>query len=138
MSTPSTNAPSYKLEIVAVIVHTAHTSHTTHAARHPGRWRRLLRLLRDRSFSGKHQPRSAARILERRAHDFGWIDHAGLDQILIDLGRGIETKIAFAFEHRVQNNFRLMSRVARDLFERFRHRSRDHVRAGLLVLIESH
>src|SRR5216684_7656269 len=100
MSTANTNAPSYKLEIVAVVVHTAHTSHSAHstthaphsahtthsaahAAGHPRHRCRLLRLLGDRSFGGEHQPCRAGRILERRANYFGWIDHARLDEILV-------------------------------------------------------
>src|SRR5208282_6089731 len=59
------------------------------------------------------------------------------DEIFVHLGGGIEAEITFAFEHRVENDFRFVTGVPRDLLERFRHRRRNDSRAGLFVLIES-
>ena len=46
----------------------------------------LLGLLGDQGLGGQHQARDAGRVLQRRAHDLGRIDDAGLDQVLVHLG----------------------------------------------------
>src|SRR5580658_927090 len=47
----------------------------------------------DHGFRGKHQSGDRRSILERRASDLGRIDDAGLHQILILIGGGVETEV---------------------------------------------
>src|ERR1700722_13894868 len=121
------------LEIVAVVIHTTtHTAHSSHAAHsahatthsthsaahasgHARHRRRLFRLLGDSSFCGEHHRRCTRCVLQRRAHHLRRIEHARLHEIFVNFARGIESVIVLAFEHRVQHDFRLMSRVARNL-----------------------
>ena len=142
-----------RLEVVAIIVHAAHTthasSHATHsaahtshpahstAARHRGPRRWLGRSLGHGGLGRQHHRSGARCILKCRAHDLRGIDHASFDEVFVDFGRSIETEVTFAFEHRVEDDLRFVTGVARDLPKRLRHRRRDNSRAGLFIFIES-
>ena len=50
----------------------------------PGRGLLRLGLLGDQGLGGQQQPGDRRRVLQRRAHDLGRVDDAGLDQVLVD------------------------------------------------------
>src|SRR4026209_2374902 len=58
--------------------------------------RLLLRPLGDQRLGRQHQRRDRSRVLKRRAHDLGRVDDAGLDQVLVLLGRRVEAERALA------------------------------------------
>lgn len=53
----------------------------------------LLRYLRDLRFGGDQERCDRGRILERRAHKLGRIDHACLDKVLISAGGRVAASI---------------------------------------------
>src|SRR5512146_2534323 len=103
--------------------HSTHASHSSHTRRHPahfgaGRHRGrncLARRLGDRRFGGEHHRGRANRVLQRRAHDLGRIDHTGFDQVFEFPAGGIEAEVALALDHSVVNHSGLEACVARDL-----------------------
>src|SRR4051812_21102263 len=70
--------------------------HATHAAAHATAWHGrsgfLLRSLGDHGFGGDQQASHRRCILQSRAHDLGWVDDTGLNQVLELLGLSVEAK----------------------------------------------
>ena len=64
----------------------------------------LLRLLGHHRLGGEQQRGDARGVLERRAHDLGRVDHAGLHQVLVLLGLGVEAEGALAVLHLVDHD----------------------------------
>ena len=58
-----------------------------------GRFLLLLGDLGDQRFGRQQQRRDRRGVLQRAANDLRRIDDAGLDQILVDLGRGVEALV---------------------------------------------
>src|SRR5262249_45889241 len=64
--------------------------HTSHAAARRGhRWGCLLRTLGHHGFGRNEQASNGSGILQRAAHDLGWIDHALADEIAIGARLGV-------------------------------------------------
>src|SRR5436305_1276024 len=66
-----------------------HAAHAAHAATHGGHGGLVFRQLAHRRFGGDEQAGDRGRILERSADDLGRVDHAGGDQVLVHVGRGV-------------------------------------------------
>ena len=59
------------------------------ASRAGRRFLLLLGNLGDERFGGEQERRDRRRVLQRRAHDLGRVDDAGLDQVLVLVGAAL-------------------------------------------------
>src|SRR5690606_7715552 len=75
-------------------------------------------------------------VLRRRAHDLGRVDDAGLDQILVLLGRRVEAERALAVADTVEDDRRLLTRVRRDPAHRVLAGAAHDVDADPLVILD--
>jgi hypothetical protein len=71
-----------------LVVHVAHAPGTM---RH--RWCFRLRVLCDHGLGGNKETSNRSRILQRRAHDLGWIDDALLNEVAVIAGLGIVAEV---------------------------------------------
>src|SRR5579872_5386555 len=69
--------------------------HAAHAAVSAGSWSFLLLFgkLAYQRFGGEHQASNRAGVLQSRARDLGWVDHARLDQVFELAGLGVVAEI---------------------------------------------
>ena len=70
------------------LVHPAHA-----AARRTGRGRLVFLLLHHHALGGEQKAGDRRGVLQRRAGDLGRVDDAGLDQILVGIGRGVVAEV---------------------------------------------
>ena len=92
--------------------------------------------LAHRRFGGDEQAGDRGRVLERGADDLGRIDHAGLDQVLVDLGLGVEAhRLVLAVDQLAGDDGAVMARILGDLADRRLQRAADDVDAAGLVVI---
>ena len=68
-----------------------HSAHSAHAAAGHRRSRLVVRRVGDGRLGRDEQTGHRSGILKRGADDLGRVDHAGLDQVLLDFGLGVET-----------------------------------------------
>src|SRR5205085_11430906 len=68
-------------------------AHAAHSAGHRRHRRLILGYLGDGGFGSDQQSGDRRGILQSRANDLGWIDHAGLDQVLVGFGLRVESEI---------------------------------------------
>src|SRR5207247_4917107 len=68
-----------------------HPAHAT-AAGHRGHLLLLL-LLHHHALSGEEQSRDGRGVLQRRAGDLGWVDHASQHQVLVLVGLGVVAEV---------------------------------------------
>src|SRR3954451_15270490 len=61
----------------------------------------VFRALGDQGLGHQHEARHRRSVLERDTHDLGRVDDAGLDQILVLQGRGVEPEAALSVFHLV-------------------------------------
>ena len=73
----------------------------------------LLRFVGDHRFGSNHQTSDRSGVLQRDAHDLGRIDDSSFDEILVLLGRGVETERAFAVPNFIENYRALGTGVGR-------------------------
>ena len=98
----------------------------------------VLGQLAHRRFGGDEQARDAGGVLERGADDLGRVDHAGLDQILVDLGLGVEAHgLVLAVDQLAGDDGAVMARILGDLADRRLQRAADDVDAAGLVVIDA-
>src|SRR5205807_1660980 len=115
----------------ADLVHPAHAA----AARHRGHLP-VLRLLHHHALGGEEQSRDGRGVLQRRARDFGRVDDAGRDQILVLVGLGVVAVVQLGrVLHLADHDRRLGPGVLRDDPDRLLERAADDLDAGLLVVI---
>src|SRR5881396_2277392 len=111
-----------------------HPAHAT-AAGHRGHLLLLL-LLHHHALSGEEQSRDGRGVLQRRAGDLGWVDHASQHQVLVLAGLGVVAEVQLGgLLHLPDHDRRLCTRVLNDDPDRFLERAADDVNAGLLVVI---
>jgi hypothetical protein len=102
-----------------------------------GGWAGLSRpALDDRRFGGDQQAGDRSRILQRGAHDLGRVDHAGLHQVFVGVGGGVEALGLVTLAQQVARNDRaIMAGVLGDLLDRGGDRLADDVDAAGLVVV---
>src|SRR5437879_6494821 len=111
-----------------------HPAHAT-AAGHRGHLLLLL-LLHHHALGGEEQSRDGRGVLQRRAGDFGRVDDAGRDQILVLVGLGVVAEVQLGrLLHLPHDDCALGTRVLHDDPDRLLERAADDVDAGLLVVI---
>ena len=101
-----------------------------------GRRGRLLRLVRHHSLGGEEQRRDRGRVLQRRTGHLGRVDDAGLEQVDVLTGRGVEAEARLQRAHLLDHDAALEAGVDGDLAQRRVERDLDDVRAGRLVADE--
>ena len=83
----------------------------------------LLRFVSDHGFSSYQQAGNRCGILQRSAHNFGWINDTGFDEVLVIFSGGIEAERTLVIFNFIQNHCAIESRVlcnpADRFFERF-------------------
>src|SRR5262245_9143550 len=84
----------------------------------------ILGLVGDHGRGGEEQGRDGRRVLQRRAGDLGGVDDAGLGEVLVLAGGGVEA-LARAVEatHPLDHDAALEAGVDRDLLERLLQRA---------------
>src|ERR1700736_311891 len=114
--------------------------HSFHAAAVPAAsWSSLLlfRDLRHQRFGGQHQGRDRTGVLQCRAHHFGRIDHARLDQIFVLAGQGVVAEVVvLGIVHFAQNNCAFFARVLGDLTQRLDPGALHDVQTDVLIPLE--
>src|SRR5260370_26213586 len=111
-----------------------HPTHAT-AAGHRGHLLLLL-LLHHHALGGEEQSRDGRGGLQRRAGDFGRVDDASRDQILVLVRLGVVAEVELCgLLHLPDHDRPLGTRVLNDDADRFLERAADDVDAGLLVVI---
>src|SRR4029077_20679753 len=119
-----------------------HAAHATHAtataavATATAAAGLLLRSLGDERLGGEHERGHRGRVLERRAHDLGRVDDAGLHQVLVLLGRRVEAERALAVLDLLHDDRTVDAAVAGDLAQRFLDGAADDVDAVLPIIAE--
>src|SRR6202051_4214111 len=101
-------------------------------ARHaPGRvacrGSRLLRLVGDDRLGGQEQPRDRRGVLQRRTGHLHRVGDAGLEQILVLTGLGVQAMSGGKVAHLLGDHARLQPGVERDLLERSFQRHLDDI-----------
>src|SRR6516165_3664440 len=74
---------------VQSLVHAVHAAAVAAA----GRGRLGLRNFDDEGFGGQKQSGNRSSVLQGGAGHLGWVDHAGLDQVLECTGRGVVAEV---------------------------------------------
>src|SRR6266704_3587586 len=116
---------------LSYLVHPAHAA----AAGHRGHLAVLL-LLHHHALGGEQQSRDGRGVLQRRARDFGRVDDAGRDQILVLVGLSVVAEVELGrFLHLPYDDRALGPRVLHDDPDRLLERAADDLDARLLVLI---
>src|SRR5712671_4914676 len=96
----------------------------------------LLRTLGHHRLGGDEEPRDGCRILQRRAHDLGRVDDAGLQHVDILTGLCIEALVgAVALEQLADDDRAVDARVLGDEPDRRLQGAADDVDAHLLVVV---
>src|SRR5690606_943364 len=115
--------------------HAAHTAHVRHSR--GGGF--VFRQLGDRRFGGDQQTGDRGRILQRGAHDLSRVDHTGLDEVFIDVGRSVEAhRLILAVDQLAGNDRTVEPGVLGDLANRSLDRTANDVdAAGLVVILAS-
>src|SRR5260370_23436757 len=112
-------------------------AHTAVSARNQG----ILLLFSNfgnQGFGCQHQRGDAAGVLQSSASDLGWVNNAGLDQVLELIGLGIVAKAGNArVTDLAYNNRTLFTGVGDDLAQRLLERTAHELRAGLLITFQS-
>src|SRR5688572_29746061 len=112
--------------------------HAAHAAAGHRRSRLVLRQLAHRRFGGDEQAGDRRRVLERGTDDLGRIDHAGLGQVLVDLGLGVEAHLlVIAVEQLARDDGAVEAGILGDLAHRRLERAADDVDAAGLVVVDA-
>src|SRR5437870_5772849 len=107
------------------------------AVRHRRRPRLLLlRLLRDHRLGRQHEPRHRGGVLQRRPDHLGRVDDAGLQQVLVGLGLGVESEGGLAVPHLLEHHRAVRAGVARDPAERLDERQAHDADAHHLLVRE--
>src|SRR5258706_104368 len=108
----------------------------TTAAGAAHRRRLLLRPLGDHRFGGDQQARDRGRILQRRPHDLGRVDDAGLDHVGVDAGLGVVAPVDVLLVEQLADDDRAVGAgVLGDQPGRDRQRLADDLDADLLVVV---
>ena len=108
--------------------------HILIAARGHGRGLVLLGLFGDQGVAGQQQCGDAGGVLQCGAGDLRGIDHAGLDHVFVDVGRGVIAHCAFHFGHFFADYAAVLAGVAGDLRQRCAAGSQHDLVADFLVL----
>ena len=74
----------------------------------------LIRLLGHHALRREHQARDRGRVLQRGAHDLGRVDDAGLQQVLVLVGRRVEAEGALVVLDLVDDDRAFPAGVAGD------------------------
>src|SRR5580692_7868598 len=90
--------------------HAAHPTHAAPASACRGRGL-LLGLLGDGDLGGQHHSGDARSVLQRHANDLCRIDHAGLEQVFVLVGGGVEPESSRAAADLVDHDRPFVSRV---------------------------
>ena len=94
----------------------------------------LFRNLGNQGFGGEHQAGDRPCVLQRRAHNLGGIEHAGLDQVFVLAGQGIEAVVVvLGIVDLAQNNCTFFAGVFGDLAQRLLQGALHDVDTDLLV-----
>src|SRR3954449_7689657 len=108
--------------------------HAAHAAVAAGHGRSgLLRLVGDDGLGGEEERRDGGGVLQRRAGDLGRVDDAGLDQVDVLTGRGVQTETDLGVAHLLRHDAALEAGVDGDLLQRRLERDAHDVGTGRLV-----
>src|SRR5690349_15697271 len=112
-----------------------HSAHSAHSAGHRRGWL-VFRQLADRRLGGDQQAGDRRRVLESGTNDLGRIDHAGLDQVLIGIGLGVEAhRFILALDQLARNHRAVVAGILGDLAHRGEQRLADDVHAAGLVVV---
>src|SRR4051812_47509208 len=111
-----------------------HAAHATVATRH-GR-SGLLWLVGDDGLGGEEERRDGSGVLQRRAGDLGRVDDAGLDQVHVLAGGGVEAPAGVRVADLLRDDATLEAGVDRDLLQRGLERDAHDVGTGRLVTLE--
>src|SRR5213594_1206050 len=113
-----------------------HPAHAT-AAGHRGHLLLLLLLHHD-ALGGEEQSRDGRGVLQRRAGDFGGVDDAGRDQILVLVGLGVVAEVELGrLLHLPDDDRPLGTGVLNDDPDWFLERAADDLEAGLFVIVHA-
>src|SRR3954465_14911687 len=111
--------------------------HAAHAAVAAGHGRSvLLRLVGDDGLGGEEERRDGGGVLQRRAGDLGRVDDAGLDQVHVLAGGGVEAPAGVGVADLLRDDATLEAGVDRDLLQRGLERDAHDVGTGRLVTLE--
>src|SRR3954453_6716145 len=111
--------------------------HAAHAAVAAGHGRSvLLRLVGDDGLGGEEERRDGSGVLQRRAGDLGRVDDAGLDQVHVLAGGGVEAPAGVGVADLLRDDATLEAGVDRDLLQRRLERDAHDVGTGRLVALE--
>src|SRR5450432_2415889 len=100
--------------------------------------RLLLGTLGDERLGRQHERGDRRRVLQRRAHDLRRVDDAGLDEVLVLLGRRVEAEGALAVLDLLDDDRAVDAGVVRDLAQRLLARAADDVDPVLAIVVELH
>ena len=114
----------------------AHVAHVGHAATVAAVFRRTIS---NHSFCGDQQACNRCCVLQRCAHNFGWIDHAELEHVAIFFGLRVETKrLVGRFADFASDDGTVNARVLSDLtqwcFKCFTHNRNTNVLVRVCTL----
>ena len=98
----------------------------------------LLGDLADDRLGRQQQRRDGRRVLQGGAHDLGGVDHAGLDQVLVRLGEGVEALLRLHLADLAHHHGAFVAGVGRDLAQRLLERAPDDADAHRLVALGLH
>src|SRR5207342_2033398 len=113
-----------------------HSAHSAHSAAAHGHRRLVLRQLAHRRFGGDEEAGDRRRVLKRRTNHLGRVDHAGIGEVLINLGLGVEADpLVLAFEQLARNDRTVVTGVLSDLANRRIKRLADDIDAARLIVV---
>src|SRR5262245_25231099 len=96
----------------------------------------LLGLLGHHGLRREEQTRHRRGVLQRGAYDLGGIEHAGLHQVLVFLGGGVEPERALALPHLLRHDRAVLSGVASDPAQRLLECATDDGHAEALLVTD--
>src|SRR5690606_35803997 len=96
----------------------------------------LLRLVGDHGLGGQEQAGDGSGVLQRRAGDLGRVDDAGLQQVLVLAGRGVQTGTGGQGLDLLRDDAALEAGVDGDLLQRGLNGQLDAVGTGGLVALQ--
>src|SRR4029453_10801573 len=80
--------------------------------------------------------RNRRAVLERRPHDLGRVDDAGVDQVLVGVGQGIEAGLVVQFTYLLDHDRALEAGVGGNPPQRLLDGALDDVDADFLIALE--
>ena len=116
------------------LVHAAHAAHAAHIG-HGGHVLLGFGLFGNGAFGGQEQGSHGSGVLQSDTGHLLGVDDAGLDEVFVFAGSGVEAEAVLAFTDLFHNHGTFMASVAGDEAQGFFKGTADDVEAGQFVVV---